>query len=361
VFNVLTAAQQLCIGNLSVIPIHADGTKAPLVSWKDYQARCPTHDELTRWFGPGHVGLAVIAGQVSGNLEVLDFDAPEVFGPWAAMVQALCPGLLRQLPLVQTPTDGRHVYYRCPQIAGNQKLAVCPQANGRPEVLIETRGEGGYVIAPPSPADCHPLNRPYVLLEGDLAAMPTITPEERMLLLNAARAFNTYVKPECIVSDRTSSRLSHASGERPGDVFNARAEWPAILQPHGWSCVGQHGEVTLWKRPCKRERGISATTNYAGSNLLYVFSTNAWPFEPETAYSKFAAYALLEHGGGFAAAAKALSHLGYSVRATDSGTSGGWSSHSIIQPGRLRVREVRSSNRPAIRTIPAKEVPAWRS
>jgi hypothetical protein len=35
---------------------------------------------------------------------------------------------------------------------------------------------------------------------------------------------------------------------------------------------------------------------YAGSDLLYVFSSNAWPFEPEAAYTKFSAYALLEQG-----------------------------------------------------------------
>jgi hypothetical protein len=42
-----------------------------------------------------------------------------------------------------------------------------------------------------------------------------------------------------------------------------------------------------------------------------VFSSNAWPFEPQTAYSKFAAYALLEHHGDFRAAARLLALKGY--------------------------------------------------
>jgi hypothetical protein len=60
----------------------------------------------------------------------------------------------------------------------------------------------------------------------------------------------------------------------------------------------------------QQQRGTSATTNYAGSDLLYVFSSNAHPFEPETAYDKFAAYALLEHGD-FQAAARLLALKGY--------------------------------------------------
>jgi hypothetical protein len=51
--------------------------------------------------------------------------------------------------------------------------------------------------------------------------------------------------------------------------------------------------------------------NYGGSDLLYCFSTAAPPFAPETAYTKFAIYVLLGHGADFAAAAKALSQLGY--------------------------------------------------
>lgn len=56
--------------------------------------------------------------------------------------------------------------------------------------------------------------------------------------------------------------------------------------------------------------GISATTNHADSDLLNVFSTST-EFEPEQSYSKFAAYAILNHGGDFSAAGKALWEQGY--------------------------------------------------
>ncbi|MCR4338771.1 MAG: YfjI family protein, partial [Gemmatimonadaceae bacterium] len=58
-------------------------------------------------------------------------------------------------------------------------------------------------------------------------------------------------------------------------------------------------------------QGISATTNYHDSDLLYVFSTSVAEFTPEEGYSKFRAYALLNHGGDFTAAARALKAEGY--------------------------------------------------
>jgi hypothetical protein len=55
---------------------------------------------------------------------------------------------------------------------------------------------------------------------------------------------------------------------------------------------------------------VSATTGYAGGASLYVFSSNAPPFMPGEGYSKSAAYALLEHGGDFSAAARELARSG---------------------------------------------------
>jgi hypothetical protein len=301
--------------------------------------------ELGRWFGDGLLGVAIIGGAISGDLEVLDFDAAAIFAPWCGTVSKLIPSLLARLPLGQTPSDGRHVYYRCPIIKGNLKLAQRPNTEGRPETLIETRGEGGYAIIPPSPPQCHPLGKPYRLLRGDLAYIPSITPEERTILLNAARALNEYVRPGRLITGNAFARQNRAKSDRPGDLFNAQTAWSDILEPCGWTQVGQRGEVTLWKRPGKRDQGISATTNYAGSELFYCFSSNGYPFEPETAYSKFAAYALLAHRGDFSQAARALGRARYGTRPSASATSRK-SAGTLGQWG-------------GIRTIPTAEVALW--
>jgi len=174
---------------------------------------------------------------------------------------------------VETPTGGFHIYYRCSDgVEGNQKLAQRKDSNGKLKTLIETRGEGGYVLAPGSPKTCHPLRKSYKLLEGDLAKIPTIANEERELLLNSARVLNEYFEAKRLISGN-----SDASGNRPGDDFNTSASWEEILEPHGWEKAGSRGEVTYWRRPHK-EQGISATTNIGGSNLLVCLFYQWWPF-----------------------------------------------------------------------------------
>jgi len=300
-------AHHLTESGFSVIPIKYDGSKAPAVLWKPYQQRIATPKELKQWSGNGY-GIGIVAGKVSGNLEVIDFDDPAAFECWKTLVAELVGAdLLKMLVIVGTPTGGVHVYYRCSDgVEGNQKLAQRKDSNGKLRVLIETRGEGGYVVAPGSPEGCHPLRKPYELLQGNLAQLPTITSEERELLLNAARALNEYIEPKRLISGNLD-----ASGNRPGDDFNARASWVVnILEPHGWTKAAGRGQVTFWKRPNKKQ-GISATTNFAGSDLFYNFSTNGHPFKAETAYTKFAAYTFLNHDGDFSAAAADLAEKGY--------------------------------------------------
>ena len=150
-------------------------------------------------------------------------------------------------------------------------------------------------------------------MSGQLTSIPLIAPDERSVLLDAGRSFNEYVQ-----ADRTYNCKPFADqtvqGSRPGDIYNARADWYSLLTSHGWKYMGSHGGVGVWKRPGKAEPGISATTNYGGSNLLYVFSTNTAPFEDNAAYSLFSAYALLNYGGDYRAAARALAAQGYGER-----------------------------------------------
>lgn len=104
------AADYVSRGGLSVIPVKVDGSKRPaLPSWKELQERRPSREELQEWFSRS-IGIAVIAGQVSGGLEVIDFDQASFFEPWFRML----PEKLRaKLCVVKTP-KGYHVFYRCP-------------------------------------------------------------------------------------------------------------------------------------------------------------------------------------------------------------------------------------------------------
>jgi putative DNA primase/helicase len=331
--QVYRAARAYRKSGLSFIPIRADGTKMPAFEllprewdaqagkyrrpWGGYRARRPTPAEVRGWFwdSVGKYGMAVLGGAVSGNLEIIDLDNWGVVEPWMKLVEQKAPGLLEKLVRVKTPRPGMHVYYRCPVIEGNQKLARIPDPerdNEKPKTIIEVKGEGGYCLAPPSPAACHKSGRCYAFVGGkDLTAIPTITPEERQILLDCGRALNRWDGPKR--QPYVPRPRADAGGrlDRPGDDFNRKADWGDILQPYGWAYVGKGGGgADLWCRPGKKG-GTSATTNYEGSDLLRVFSSNADPFEEDTSYTKFHAYALLEHDGDISSAAQALRKQGY--------------------------------------------------
>lgn len=92
--------------------------------------------------------------------------------------------------------------------------------------------------------------------------------------------------------------------ERPGDRFEREADWCRDLLPD-WKPVGVQGDNLMMRRSGSTN-AHGATISKRGQGVLYVFTDGAPPLEPNTCYSKFWAYATLEHGGDPRAAARAL-------------------------------------------------------
>jgi AAA domain len=151
---------------------------------------------------------------------------------------------------------------------------------------------------------------------GGFETIASYTRAERDALIALARSFDQMPRPEVRVPRSTPSAVT---GDRPGDDYNRRTTWSQLLEPAGWTHVGDRGDVLYWRRPGKTH-GISASSNIGGSDLFYPF-TSSTEFEPEKSHSKFAAYATLEHHGDFKKAALALSRLGYGQRDTQRPTA----------------------------------------
>jgi len=291
-----------------------DGRKRPAVAWRVYQQRLPTPREIACWFEKTAGGLALVTGGISGGLEALDFDSRTVYEAWSERVRQMGFEVLHDRlthGYLEATPNGMHLLYRSYPIERNQKLASLPiDGLQRRRTLIETRGEGGLVVVAPSGGRVHPNGKPYVLLAGGITTIATITSEERQALFSIARSFDQ-TRPEYLLSCmQPQVRASRMQGQRPGDCYNRRASWAEVLEPHRWSMLYTRDGESYWQRPGKESPGVSATTNYRGSNLLYVFSTST-VFEAGRAYSKFAAYAMLEHGGDFSAATRTLATRGY--------------------------------------------------
>lgn len=316
------AARDAFHAGLCTIPPREDGSKAPAAVWRKYQHARPDQATLKGWWG-SCTGLGVVCGKVSGNLELFEFDEPHTYQAYKDLAhQAELGDLVARLEAgycEDTPSGGVHWLYRCSEIGGSTKLAKRvkrPDERKAPDdtikTLIETKGEGGFVIVAPSNGRVHPTGRPYRLRSGGFQSIPTLTPDERAALHQLARAFDEMPAKQP-PPQAAPERLPAGGDLRPGDDYTARSTWPELLEPRGWTAIGQQGERTLWRRPGKRE-GLSATTNHAGSDLLWVFSTST-PFESERSYDRFGAYAVLEHGGDQPAAARALAARGYGTPA----------------------------------------------
>jgi len=323
-------AEALVASGLCALPAirRGDEKRVALSKWKLYQERLPTSDELESWFVDQTDAMCIVCGSVSGNLEMIDFDlGGEAFNAWKQAVSEQSPGLFDRLVIETTPSDGFHVVYRCDEpVSGNMKLAsrvieadssepitigakdYTPRktSEGQWQVtitMIETRGEGGLFLCDPSDG--------YKLIQGELVAPPTITSDERDILLGCAWALDEL--PRDIVGSQAVPVLSVSESLRPGDDFNETGDSREVLQRHGWTLV-KPGDNEHWRRPGKAA-GTSATLK---DRVFYVFSTNAAPFEAGKGYAPFAVYAMLEHNGDFTKAASALASDGFgSVPDTD--------------------------------------------
>lgn len=119
---------------MSAIAVIA-GTKQPKCSWKKFQEQPPTLEELEEMFGATECNVGVITGKVSG-IVVVDLDTAE------AVQYAKDQGFFDNTPRVAT-SKGYHLYFRYK--AGLRNF------QGRADLPgIDLRGDGGYVVAPPS-------------------------------------------------------------------------------------------------------------------------------------------------------------------------------------------------------------------
>lgn len=144
----------------SVIPCNLD--KRPAILWNKYQDQRASYARIVEWFseenyfrtgiqGKGFQSIGVVLGRVSNNLVAVDLDG------WDAVRQ-----FYRDLPQYQQRTltiktgsgNGVHLYFFADDMPDNANVRT--DAGG-----FELRGNGQYVIAPPS---IHPSGNRYEVL-----------------------------------------------------------------------------------------------------------------------------------------------------------------------------------------------------
>jgi hypothetical protein len=316
-----------------LMPIPAmPGTKRPESLWGQFQHTLKDWPEIEVMFNKPVERMGIICGGCSGGaegqyLEVLDFDDPAAYESYREAMQDYLPGL--DLPVVRSPSGGYHMYYRTRVKNGNAKLAMgflsaepdeaeieyhgtfhkckdTAHGYGAYVTVIETRGQGGWVVSPPSEG--------YQTVNGTLTNVPVITDEQYETLRSVARAFSMIADEPAaapIAVKTETGGVPIASGEEtPGAQYNREAtleDMMRVLEKAGWrkdpNC--RASTYTAWIRPGKRT-GPGASLGINGHTVFNVFTSNAHPLEQGKAYSPFALRAFLEFDGDFKACARHL-------------------------------------------------------
>lgn len=125
--------------NVSVIPVGRD--KKPLINWKEFQTRRATPEEIEAWWTKyPEANVGIVTGKIS-NLAVVDVEKGGDISPFP------------ETDTVATGGGGWHLYYHYEEGVDN-KARIFP--------LTDIRGEGGYIVAPPS---IHASGTPYKLIK----------------------------------------------------------------------------------------------------------------------------------------------------------------------------------------------------
>ena len=166
---VTAAAADFLARGWSVLPVRARD-KRPLIAWEALQTARPSTEDINGWFRRWpEANIGIVTGEIS-NLVVVDIDPmhggdhsierlQQRFGPLPPTVES------------ETGGGGRHLYFAHPGILCRNRAGL---AQG-----IDLRGDGGYVVAPPS---VHPNGRRYAWTRGHSPADISLAPLPRWLI-----------------------------------------------------------------------------------------------------------------------------------------------------------------------------------
>jgi Bifunctional DNA primase/polymerase, N-terminal len=314
--DLLKAALEYKQAGLSIIGVK--NNKQSLHCWKNYQYKIMSDELLIKTFShPAVNGIAVICGNISENLEMIEIDSKydltqTLFERYIQYLYSTSSELVDRLVIASTKNKGYHFYYRCTDVGKNTVLAkrhcsdteILNNPDEKVKVLIETRGNGGYAIVYPTMG--------YRFIQHDLKNIPVIDPEQRHLLFTIARSFNLYQEP---LPDKSYSKIVCYDSESPFADYDARGDVVELLEKHGWKVVRRTFNKTYFRRPGNTDHETSGDYNHQ-LGLFGVFSTST-DFEVCKGYRPYAVYTILECQGNFKLAAKRLLNEGYGTAYKD--------------------------------------------
>lgn len=195
----LDCALEYARRGFSVIPIRGD--KKPHIRWEEFQKRRATEEEIRSWWGKWPTAMiGIVTGAVSGIL-VIDCDSEVGY----RAIQELLPDSI-VIPVARTPRGGWHLYF-----------VFYPGLTIGAGVMpgVDFRGEGGYIVAPPS---VNGTGRAYAWEDGLSLDDVELPPMPRSLEC-ALKNYKVHYKEGRNTADSDVENM-FAAGRRDNDLFH---------------------------------------------------------------------------------------------------------------------------------------------
>jgi len=178
----------------SVIPLR--GTQPSLADWRPYQTQRVTEQRLRWWFAHpwDAAGVGIVCGPVSHGLAVVEIVDPQLA---ERLVQQDVGHLTRA---VRTPTHGLHLYV-CGTTTLTQTGPLIPNA-------VNLKGNGAYVVAPPSPGYT-------VITDGPILEVPDVKAWALTLLAQYGVVVDKPSQPQAVIDVSVNERPLHNAQEKP--------------------------------------------------------------------------------------------------------------------------------------------------
>lgn len=279
--SIFKEAKKLITQGVSIVPVRmvqegAMPEKSPIPKWTKYQNEIITEQEFFNIINNARVdvGIAIIGGAVSGNLECLDVDDkhyPGIAHKFLLELKETYPELYAKLRIEKSKNNGVHLPYKLSdaEASNNQNLsfrhATDEELAKRPDLkkycFIELKGEKGKFVIPPTDG--------YSFIQEN--DVPTITFYERQLMVNLAKLYNEVVQPPKILKVNTTASRNYSVN--PWEDYNSSDDAEKILDKHGWQRYRENNEYIYFRKPGKKE-GNSAS--FVKSERFYrIFTTSS--------------------------------------------------------------------------------------
>jgi hypothetical protein len=167
----------------SVIPLKP-GTKIPLLgSWEPYQRKLAPNEQIEAWFSNGHAenNIAIVTGRIS-HIIAFDIDGQEALARFNRAVESLDDDVntaLKYTLCIKTGSGNTNIVIGLRQeefASDDDKIPNSVLWRGKSGITdhneIRLKGEGGYIVAPPS---IHPNGNRYGIINGSIITITALS------------------------------------------------------------------------------------------------------------------------------------------------------------------------------------------